>query len=168
MPFGASRTRRFARPAAFRAAPSNRPPRNTRASSGAGPFSSFRPRASSLNRPESASAAARGLPAGVARTFPPGGFGPVLDGGVGAEGALAPAKVPTGRAVREAVCGDEADRPLLDPGGVRAAGQSQAGKVAGAATTPAAAGAGEGNDRIDGALGPRGPRRSWGVRVPAA
>ena len=67
-------------------------------------------------------------------------------------------EVPTGRSVGQAIFGDEADGQLLDPAGIQAVGQSQVGKVTGEATATAeAAMAGERDDQLNGAVGPRIP-----------
>ncbi len=69
---------------------------------------------------------------------------------------MVPPEVPTGRAVGQAVFGDETDGHLLDPAGVLAVGQSQARKVVGkAAATAEAAMTGVGDDQVDGVVGPK-------------
>jgi hypothetical protein len=63
--------------------------------------------------------------------------------------------MPTGCSVGQALFGDETDGPLLDATGIQAVGQSQVGDVTGKATATAeAAMAGEGNNQIDGLVGP--------------
>jgi len=66
--------------------------------------------------------------------------------------------MPRGRSVRQAIFGDQTNRPLLDTPGVQAVGQRQVGKVSTeAAATVEAAMAGEGDQQIHGALGPSIP-----------
>jgi hypothetical protein len=87
--------------------------------------------------------------------FFPGRLDPVLDGGVGNEDAVIAPQVPTGHLVGQAIFGDEADGPLLDTTGVAAVRQSQVGNVAGeAAATAEAAMAGEGDNQVNGMVGP--------------
>jgi hypothetical protein len=89
------------------------------------------------------------------RLFPPGGLDPVLDGGEGDEDPVVAPEVPAGGLVGQAVFGDQADSPLLDTARVLTVRQSQVGNITGeAAATAGAAMAGEGDDQIDGAIGP--------------
>jgi hypothetical protein len=87
--------------------------------------------------------------------FFPGRLDPVLDGGVGNEDTMIPPQVPTGNLVGQAIFGDETDGPLLDTTGVPAVRQSQVGDVPGeAAATAEAAMAGEGDNQVNGTVGP--------------
>jgi hypothetical protein len=88
--------------------------------------------------------------------FFPSRLDPILDGGVGHEDAVIAPQVPTGDLVGQAVFGDETDGPLLDPAGIVAVGQGQVGNVTGeAAATAEAAMAGESDNQVNGAVGPR-------------
>src|SRR6266480_2033048 len=98
--------------------------------------------------------------------FFPSRLNPVLDGGVGHEDAVVTPQVPTGRSVGQAIFGDETDGPLLDATGIQAVGQSQVGNITGeAAATAEAAMAGEGNNQIDGLVGPGIPEVMEGARA---
>src|SRR4051794_3484707 len=91
----------------------------------------------------------------VAWIFFPRRLDPVLDGGVGDENAVVAPEVPGSSPVGQAVVDDQTDSPLLDAVGVQTLGQGQLGKIHGETTaTTEAAMAGEGNDDIDGLLGP--------------
>src|SRR5579884_90941 len=68
--------------------------------------------------------------------FPPG-LDPVLDRGVGDEGAMIPPEAPTGGAVRQAILDDQPDGGVDDPAGVMAAAIGQVGHV-GVEVLPAA------------------------------
>jgi hypothetical protein len=92
------------------------------------------------------------------RLFSPRRLDPVLDGGVGDEDAVVTPQVPTGGLVGQAIFSDQADGPLLDALSVAAIRQSQIGKITGEARAAAeAAMPREGNDQIDGAIGPSIP-----------
>src|SRR5881227_32132 len=101
--------------------------------------------------------------------FPPRRLDPVLDGGVGAEGAVVPPEVPAGVAVGQAVFGDQTDGTLLDAAGVKAVGQSQVGEVTGEATAAAeAAMAGESDQPADGVAAGAAATARAGSRRPVA
>src|SRR4051794_41952325 len=88
--------------------------------------------------------------------FPPSRLDPVLDGGVGDENAVVTPEVPGSCPVGQGVLDHQTDSPLLDAAGVQTLGQGQVGQIHGETTaTTEAAMAGEGNDHIDGLLGPR-------------
>jgi hypothetical protein len=86
--------------------------------------------------------------------FFPGRLDPVLDGGVGNEDTVIAPQVPTGNLVGQAIFGDETDGPLLDSTGVPAVRQSQVGNVTGEAATAEAAMAREGDNQVNGTVGP--------------
>src|SRR5690349_8860644 len=90
--------------------------------------------------------------------FFPRGLDPVLDGGVRDEDAVVAPQVPRGGLVGQAILGDQPHGPLLDAPGVLAVGQRQVGKIAGeAAATAEATMAGEGDNQVNGAVGPSIP-----------
>jgi hypothetical protein len=81
-----------------------------------------------------------------------------LNGGKGDKDAVVTPQVPTGGLVGQAVFSDQADGPLLDAAGVAAVGECQIGKVRRETTTTVeAAMAGEGDDEINGTIGPSIP-----------
>jgi hypothetical protein len=89
------------------------------------------------------------------RIFFPRRLNPVLDGGVGHEDAMVAPEVPGSGSVRQTVLDNQADRPLLDAAGVQTLGQGQVGQIHSETTATAeAAMPREGNDHIDGLLGP--------------
>jgi hypothetical protein len=91
----------------------------------------------------------------VARSFFPRGLNPVLDGGVGDEDFVVAPEVPGSGPVRQAVLDDQAYSPLLHAAGVQALGQGQVGQIHGeTAATAEATMPREGNNHIDGLLGP--------------
>jgi hypothetical protein len=88
--------------------------------------------------------------------FFPSRLDPVLDRGVGDEDAVVAPQVPTGGLVGQAIFGDQTDGLLLDAASVLAVGQSQVGNITGEATAAVeAAMAGESDNQINGAVGPR-------------
>jgi hypothetical protein len=98
--------------------------------------------------------------------FFPGRLDPILDGGVGDEDAVVAPQVPTGGLVGQAIFGDETDGPLLDTAGIAAVRQSQVGNITGeAAATVEAAMAREGDNQVNGAVGPGIPEVVEGTRA---